>query len=81
MPWKEIVGKSFNAVGFDSYCHTLSWNQWRPQFIVVHNTAIPSLAQRPNGFTQTHIDNLVSFYRDKQSWSAGPHLFIDDKQI
>lgn len=22
-----------------------------------------------------------AFYRDKQKWSAGPHLFVDDKQI
>ena len=42
---------------------------------------IPSLAQRPSGFTRTHIANLEAFYRDKQGWSAGPHLFIDDRQI
>jgi hypothetical protein len=49
--------------------------------VVIHNTAIPSLAQRPVGFTEQHIQNLVSFYRDKQKWKAGPHLFIDDRQI
>ena len=81
MPWKPIVGLAFNAAQFDTYCHSLQWNAWRPSFIVLHNTAAPSLAQRPNGFTAQHIQNLVGFYRDQQHWSAGPHLFIDDKKI
>lgn len=79
--WKGIVGKSFSADEFDSYCHTLMWTAWRPSFVVVHNTASPSLAQRPKGFTKQHILNLEAFYRDKQKWKGGPHLFIDDTQI
>jgi hypothetical protein len=79
--WKPIVGLSFNADQFDSYCHSLQWTAWRPSFIVLHNTATPNLAQRPNGLTQQHIQGLVSYYRDDQHWSAGPHLFVDDRQI
>lgn len=79
--WKGIIGNSYTTSDFDSYCHELQWNAWRPSFVVLHNTAIPSLAQRPNGFTRQHINNLVGFYRDKQGWRAGPHLFVDDKQI
>ena len=79
--WKGIVGKSFSSAAFDDYCHSLQWTAWRPTFIVVHNTAIPSLAQRPNGLTAQHIKDLETFYRDVQKWRAGPHLFIDDKQI
>ena len=79
--WKGIVGKSFTTDEFDSYCHTLHWTAWRPSFIVLHNTAIPSLAQRPSGLTIQHIQNFVSFYRDVQGWNSGPHLFVDDKQI
>jgi hypothetical protein len=81
MPWKGIVKRSFSAADFDAYCHELHWMAWRPSFIVLHNTAAPSLAQRPNGLTEQHIENLEVFYRDQQKWSAGPHLFIDDKQI
>jgi N-acetylmuramoyl-L-alanine amidase len=79
--WKGIVGKSFTADDFDAYCHTLVWNAWRPSFIVLHNTGVPSLAQRPNGLTRQHIENLEAFYRDTQGWKAGPHLFVDDQQI
>jgi hypothetical protein len=79
--WKPIVGLGFNAEEFDKYCHSLQWTAWRPSFVVLHNTASPTLAQRPNGFSQQHIHNLVSFYRDERGWTAGPHLFIDDKNI
>src|SRR6187551_1406735 len=79
--WKGIVGKNFSLQEFDSYCHTLQWTNWRPSFIVLHNTATPSLAQRPDGLTKEHITSLEAFYRDEQKWSGGPHLFVDDKQI
>jgi len=81
MTWKPIVGKSFTPEQFHEYCKYLPFIDWRPKFIVLHNTAVPSLAQRPEGLTLAHIKALESFYRDVQKWSAGPHLFIDDKQI
>ena len=79
--WKPIVGLNFDAEAFDVYCKQLTWTSWRPSFIVLHNTATPTLAQRPNGFTKQHILNLVGYYRDEKKWSAGPHLFVDDRQI
>jgi len=79
--WKGIVGKSFNPEEFDAYCHTLQWLAWRPSFIVLHNTGSPSLAQRAKGLSAQHIKNLEAFFRDTQKWKAGPHLFIDDRQI
>ena len=79
--WKGIVGTAFSPADFDSYCHGLQWSAWRPSFIVVHNTQIPSLAQRKNGLTKQHILDLEKFYRDTQKWKAGPHLFVDDKQV
>jgi hypothetical protein len=48
---------------------------------VVHNTAEPSLGQRPRGLLKEHILGLERYYRDDQKWSAGPHLFVDDLQI
>lgn len=79
--WKGIIGQNFSINDFDDYCHKLQWTSWRPSFIVLHNTAIPTLAQRPIGLTLQHIKELEIFYRDEKKWSAGPHLFIDDKQI
>ena len=79
--WKGIVGAAFSPDAFDKYCHSLQWLAWRPSFVALHNTAVPSLAQRPKGFTPQHMLNLVTYYRDTRKWKAGPHLFIDDKQI
>lgn len=80
MAWKPIVGLSYSADKFDTYCHGLVWAAWRPQFIALHNTAVPNLMQRPNGFKRSHMDNLAAYYHSK-GWSAGPHLFIDDHKI
>ena len=79
--WKGIIGASFTPAAFDQYCHGLHWLAWRPSFLVLHNTSVPSLAQRPKGLTKEHILGLEAYYRDTQHWSAGPHLFIDDHQI
>jgi hypothetical protein len=79
--WKGIVGESFTTEEFDVYCHTLSYGTWVPKFIVLHNTASPSLADRPNGFSDQHIKNLENFYKNTQGWRSGPHLFISDKLI
>jgi N-acetylmuramoyl-L-alanine amidase CwlA len=75
------VGKPFSTEAFDQYVHSLSWTTWKPSFLVLHNTADPSLADVPNGFTSHNMDGFVSYYRDNQHWSAGPHLFCDDHQI
>ena len=79
--WKGIIGKNFTPPEFEAYCQSLVWNTWRPSFIVLHNTADPNLASRPDGLTKQSILSLEAFYRDTQKWSAGPHLFVDDKQI
>ena len=79
--WKGIVAKSFSPDELVTYCNGLKWPSWRPSFIVLHNTEIPSLAQVPNGFSETHMKGFVAYYRDEKKWSAGPHLFVDDRKI
>ncbi len=81
MPWTKIIGKAFSQHDFEAYCQSLKWQTWRPSFIVLHNTEVPSLAERPNGFTEQSMTNFVAYYRDEKGWSAGPHLFIDDRAI
>lgn len=78
---KEIVKKSFDPDGFRAYVAGLNFSAWTPEFIVLHNTQIPSLAQRPDGLTRKHIDGLLEYYWGEKHWSAGPHLFVDDRQI
>ncbi|MHB8071519.1 MAG: N-acetylmuramoyl-L-alanine amidase [Candidatus Cryosericum sp.] len=79
--WKGIIGQSFSPLEFLEYVRGLDFSEWRPEFVVLHNTGEPCLANRPDGLTHRHILGLESYYRDDQGWSGGPHLFIDDRQI
>jgi len=79
MAW-DIVGRRFAPDEFESYASGLTMRGWQPEFVVLHNTACPSLAQRPHGFTPQHIQNLYGFYVGK-GWSGCPHLFVDQNGI
>jgi hypothetical protein len=79
--WKGIVGKSFTAADFATYVQTVQLLSWRPQFVVLHNTYIPTLADWHNIPGEQRMLNLQTYYRDTQHWSAGPHLFVADDLI
>ena len=79
MIWKGIVGRNFTPDAFREYVAGLTWGEWQPEFITLHHTAVPSLAQRPNGFNNASMSGLERYYRDEMGWSAGPHLFVDDQ--
>jgi len=90
--WKNIVGKSFTPDAFEHYVtKELILNQefgaetpverWRPQFVVLHNTAIPTLAQWHSVPGEQRMRSLENFYKNEQKWSAGPHLFVADDLI
>jgi len=77
----QIVGERFNTADFAAYAlSTIGKADWRGQFIVLHNTESPSLAERPDGFDRRTIDNLQSYY-ESLGWHAGPHLFVDQNGI
>jgi hypothetical protein len=79
--WKGIIGKGFNASDFDQYVAGLDFSGWRPSFVVLHNTAIPTFAQWHNVSGEARMQGLQSYYRDTQGWSGGPHLFVADDLI
>jgi N-acetylmuramoyl-L-alanine amidase/Papain family cysteine protease len=79
--WKGIIGKGFRPDDFRQYVGTLAFTDWRPQFIVVHNTSSPRLSQWHSTPGEQRMRNLESYYRDQLHWSAGPHLFVADDLI
>jgi hypothetical protein len=79
--WKGIVGKSFTAQAFDDYMASLTLVSWRPQFVVLHNTADPTFAHWHDVPGDSRMRGLQDYYRDQQHWSAGPHLFVADDAI
>ncbi len=56
-------------------------SQWKPEFIVLHHTGVPSIKQRPSGFTTNNMDLLAKFYGIEKGWRSGPHLFVDQNGI
>lgn len=76
--WKGIVGRSFTVEEFRQYVAGLKWNEWRPEFIVLHNTE--GLTE-PGGLSEQYIRDMEHEYRDINGWSAGPHLFVDSEKI
>ena len=79
--WKGIIGQGFTPEEFHAYVAGLAWDDWRPEFIVLHNTEDPSLAMRPAGIDDEQISTWVQYYRDELGWSSGPHIFVDDHLI
>jgi hypothetical protein len=79
--WKGIVGQGFTAEQFADYAQSVKLGVWRPQFVVLHNTFIPRLAEWHQVPGQQHMQNLQHYYRDIQHWSAGPHLFVADDLV
>lgn len=75
----ENVGRIWSPESYAEYLGTLKRPEWCTS-ITLHHTAAPSLAQRPHGLAIRHIENIVSFYKDK-GWTTGPHLFVDDHQL
>jgi len=77
----EIIGKHFTANGFAAYAPSIiKAASWKGEFIVLHNTGSPTIAQRPEGLTLQHIENLKAYY-ETLGWRAGPHLFCDQNGI
>lgn len=81
--WKGTVARGLPAADFAEYCGRLALDErsWRPQFIVVHNTAIPTLADWHDVSGERRMRGLEYYYRDEQGWSGGPHLFVADDLI
>jgi hypothetical protein len=80
-PRKGIVGKGFRSEDFRQYVDSLSFSDWRPQFVVVHNKSAPRLSQWHSTPGAQRMLNLQSYYRDQMKWSAGAHLFVADDLI
>ena len=79
--WKGIVGRPFTPADFIEYVHGLTFPMWRPRFVVLHNTAIPTFAEWHDVPGLARMAGLERYYRDDQGWSGGPHLFVADDVI
>lgn len=71
----------FTPSEFRTYVESLKWTGWRPQFVVLHNTAEPNLAQwSHSGLGKVaglkRVQNLNHYYKSDEGWHSGPHIFV-----
>jgi len=79
--WKGTIGQGFSPSGFRHYVDMLTFGAWRPQCVVLHNTGRPRLAEWHTVSGAQRMTNLTDYYKNRQHWSAGPHLFVADDLI
>lgn len=75
-----FVGKRYTIEAFRAHLEEVTFGTFRPRYVVLHHTASPSLAMRPQGFSEQHLRNLRHYYENTMGWSGAPHLFIDDRE-
>lgn len=90
MAW-PAVKRAFTQEEFRRYVETVRWANWRPSFIIWHNTAEPTLARWMKSAEQdrarslfpgqTRINNLETYFRNNNGWTGCPHLFIANDYI
>lgn len=79
--WRGWDGRGMTPAAFMNYVKTLHFTQWRPHFVVCHNTGVPTFADWHKARGNARMAGLASYYRDDMGWSGGPHLFVADDVI
>lgn len=74
------VGKRWSVAGLAEYLATQTRPSWA-RSVTIHHCWAPSLAQRPNGFSASNLENLRDYYRNTLGWSRGPHFFTDEDDV
>lgn len=83
----KVIGQRFTPTEFAAYVkrnvvpELNKRGHWKPSFIVLHHTGVPSISQRREGFTNANIASLARYYGVGQGWRSGPHLFVDQNGI
>lgn len=75
MSW-PAVKKFYTIAEFEARMKDFEKGSWQPQFIVLHNTAVPTLADWPKVIGTLRMAGLENYYKNDQKWSGGPHLFV-----
>jgi hypothetical protein len=70
--------KSYTPDEFTVFVEGLAWSGWRPNFVTLHNTAVPTLATWLDSAyaAQQRIEGQKHYERDILHWHSGVHLFV-----
>ena len=81
--WAHFEGRARDRLASVAYLNSLTWTDWKPLGITLHNTAAPTLKQwaETGPDHDARIRNLQSYYENDLGWHAGPHWFISRNWI
>src|SRR5215475_15454347 len=74
-----FVGKRFTSDDFRVFVANVDFSAWKPKFVVVGNSSVPTIADWHKISSDVRIKDLISYFRDHMGWRSGPHLVIDDE--
>lgn len=68
----------YTPAQFAIFVEGLEWNGWRPKFVTLHNTGIPTLSAwlDSSHAAKQRIDGQRHYERDILHWHSGVHLFV-----
>lgn len=82
MTWAGINGSPMKIVAVAEYIKQQRKSMmWSPRFVVLHNTAEPTLANWGDVSATMRMKGLAAYYRDEMGWGAGPHFFVSPDNI
>jgi len=70
--------KGYTPAAFAVFVEELTWRDWRPRFVTLHNTGVPNLATwlQSSHSAQQRIVAQKHYERDILHWHSGVHLFV-----
>lgn len=77
--WKDFDGKPYNRASLAARIAALKFDNWKPSFIVYHNTSEPTIKlwlSWSETKRQQYIYNVEQMYEVDDHWHAGPHFFV-----
>jgi hypothetical protein len=88
----HYIGAALTLDEFDTTLALYQWGPVKPSWLVLHHTAVPTVAQWTDGearLTEAQIKvkrlrqlaGIAAYYRDRNGWDRGPHLFIDARYV
>jgi hypothetical protein len=78
MTWRNYDPTPYTRETFLAHVNALDFSGWRPKFLTLHNTSLPTLKMWVESGPQhdQRLVNLQSYYEKQLGWHQGPQGFI-----
>lgn len=74
------IGEGFTVQAFKRYVSSVVFHGWKPQFVVLHHTVIPTIQQWHAMTGETATTRLSEFFKGR-GWKGAYHVLIADDLV